>query len=149
MKKYISNLILSTALISSTVAKADFWDYFGSCMMAMGGGLAGAAFASSRLEDGGKMSTTGYGIAGGISCLTGMAFVGVMGAQSKFETEYRLKEENDRLMFRYTRLSKERCLLKETCEPGGRAIIVDTPTEIRKQGDKVFETVTSTIEVNE
>jgi len=60
-----------------------------------------------------------------------------------------MQKENENLSYQLRRLSKERCLINATCSPGGRAIIVDTDVEIKKQGDKVFEVTTSTIEANE
>ena len=136
-------------LTFSSTAKAGGWDYLSGCLISMGGGLAGTAIASTRLEPGSKIDAGGYAIAGGISCLAGMAFVGVTSGTAQFEAEYGLKKENENLTFQLHRLSKERCLMNDTCKPGGRAIIVDTEVEVKKQGDKVFETQTSTIEPNE
>ena len=128
---------------------ADFIDYFSGCITSMGAGLAGTAYANTKLNPGDKISATGYAISGGISCLAGMAFVGIVSSQAEFNATWKLKLDNENLTFQRNRLSKELCLLKETCEPGGKAIIIEEAPTLKKQGDKVFETTTSIIETNE
>jgi hypothetical protein len=149
MKKITALIVTLVTLSAKPARAAEFMDYFSGCLISMAGGLAGTAFANTRLESGQKIDTTGYAIAGGLSCIAGMSYVGVTSSRAQFEAEYTLKSENEELSFQLKRLSKERCLLNDTCKPGGRAIIVDTETEIKKQGDKVFEVETSTIEPNE
>lgn len=149
IKLALKILIFILSVFPPMQAKADVMDYLSGCITGMGAGMAGTAFANSRLEDNKRINTTGYAISGGISCLAGMGFVAIVGSQAEFNATWRLKKENENLTFQKIRLSKERCLLKNTCTPGGRAIIVDTDVEIKKQGDKVFETSTSTIETND
>lgn len=142
-------IVLSFGISGRTFAM-DAMDYLGGCLIAMGAGLAGAAAANTTLKDEDKKFTTaGYGIAGAFSCLAGLGYVAIAGSQATFEAEYHFKVENEKLAYQYRRLAKERCILNETCTPGGRAIVVDNETEIKKQGDKVFETTTSTIEPSE
>lgn len=126
--------------------------YFSGCLTSMGAGMMGAAAANASANGNSSsagFSTTGYAITAAITCVAGMAFVGLGGSAASSATEYKMKIENEELVYELRRLNKERCLLANTCKPGGRAIIVDGPTEIRKQGDKVFETTTSTIEALE
>ena len=150
-KKFILVALLGASLVGgpATRAKADFMDYLGGCVMALGAGVAGTAFASSRMPSGEAISTTGYAISAGLSCLAGLAYVGIAGSSAEFEATSSLKKEHENLTFQLKRLSKERCLLKETCTPGGRSIIMDADTEVKKIGDKVIETSTSSLETNE
>lgn len=147
VSKFLTGFLLINALSSN--AKADVTDYLSGCLIAMGAGIAGTAFADSKLDTGKKINTSGYAISGGISCLAGMGYVAIVGSQAEFNATYSLKKQNDNLRFQKTRLAKERCLMKRTCKPGGNAIIVESDNEIKKQGDKVFETNTYTIETNE
>lgn len=147
--KFVVGSILALFAFSRPAHAAEFMDYFSGCLLSMAGGLTGTAFANTRLKDGEKIEAGGYAISGGLSCLAGMAYVGITSSRAQFEAEYVLKSENENLKFQLNRLSKERCLMNDTCRPGGRAIIVDTETEIKKQGDKVYEVETSTIEPNE
>jgi hypothetical protein len=147
------NLVTALTLLAFTFASdksygAGFMDYFSGCLISMGAGIAGAAAANSNLSgaEDAQFDTGGYAVSGVLSCLVGVAYVGVVSSNAEFAAEYDIRAENERLSYQMKRLSKERCLLNATCRPGGRAIIVDGPTEIRKQGDKVFETTTSTIE---
>lgn len=145
----LTALLVASSLTSTAAKSAGALDYISGCLLSMAGGMAGTAFANTRIESEQKISAAGYGIAGGLSCIVGMAYVGVTGSRAQFDAEYALKSENENLTFQLKRLSKERCLLNDTCKPGGRAIIVDTEMDIKKQGDKVFESVTSTIEAND
>lgn len=149
LTKSVFLILFSGLILKAQPAKAELLNYLSGCMTAMGAGLAGTGYAATRLDEGQRMNTQGYVASGAISCLVGMGYVAISGAQAEFSASYKLKEENENLAYQYRRLAKERCLLKESCTPGGNAIIVDTDTEIKKQGDKVFETSTSTIEANE
>jgi hypothetical protein len=146
---WMAAAILAWGNLPQKAQAAEAIDYFAGCLMALGAGLAGTAFANQKIEGETKINTAGYGIAGGLSCLTGMAFVGIVGNMTRSDIEFGLKKENAELSYQLRRLSKERCLLRDTCTPGGKSIIVDSEPEVKKMGDKVFETSTSIIEPNE
>jgi hypothetical protein len=151
MKSLTKRVVLSNVLFFciSAPVKADFEDYLTACMMGMAGGLAGAGVAASSLEEGQTMNSSSYLIAGGITCMASMALKGAMTPQAKFEAEFDIRKNNDFLTFNLKRLSKEKCLLNNTCKPGGNAILMDSEAEIRKQGGSVFTTTTTTNEPND
>lgn len=136
-------------VFSSKGYSAEVMDYVSGCFMGMGGGIAGTALANTKLEEGKTINSNGYAISGVLGCISAMAYVAVASSNEQFEAEYDLKRENERLSFEIKRLSREKCLLNNRCPLGGRAIIVDSEPEIKKQGDKVYETSTSTLEPNE
>jgi hypothetical protein len=147
-------LAISVILATTSVPAhaANIADYFSGCLSSMGAAIAGTAVAGSMIQNddpSAKITTNGYAIAGVISCVSGAVYVGLGGSSATFESSHKLRVENEDLVYQLRRLSKERCLLSGSCRPGSRAIVVDGPTEIRKQGDKVFETTTSTIEAVE
>ena len=145
----LSWTVAGCLLLGTNKAKADFLDYASGCTVGMGAGLVGAAFANTKLPEGQKVNASGYGATAILNCLVAMGFVGIVGSDAEFEATWKMQKENENLSYQLRRLSKERCLINATCSPGGRAIIVDTDVEIKKQGDKVFEVTTSTIEANE
>jgi len=144
------NIILLVLLMfSRNIYATGAMDYVSGCFMGLGGGIAGTALANTKLEKGISIKSEGYAISGVLGCISAIAYVAVSGSNAKFEAEYDLKKENERLSFEIKRLSREKCLLTNRCPLGGRAIIVDSEPEIKKQGDKVYETSTSTLEPND
>jgi hypothetical protein len=124
-------------------------DYASGCALGFGAGLVGAGMASTKLEAGGQISPTGYAVSGLLGCLTSMAIVGVIGSQAEFNTAWKYDQDITNLSFELKRANKERCLLTGRCSPGGNGIIVETEDGSKKIGDKIIQSTTFTLEVNE
>jgi hypothetical protein len=147
--KRLKAIVISVMMLASAPLRAADWgDLFSGCLMASAGGLAGTAYASQNLKDNKQIDATGMAISGVVSCLGGMAFVSLTYSSSKYKAEYELKKQNEEYGHELLRASKEKCLLTGTCTAGSKAIIVETPNAVSKQGDSVIESSKATIEAN-
>ena len=150
----MKNLLKITALlclISSNGFAASWGDIASGCMMGMGGSLAGTSYIqATSLEEKDQLGTEGILIGAGLGCLGGMAYVSITSSSAKEIIEASLKSENGDLLAERNRLAKQKCLITGACTAGSKAILIETVGTVRtKQGDRIHESSSTTIEVNE
>lgn len=138
MKSFINSLTVSIALAFCGQAKAaSGWQYFETCLIGGGTGVAGVGAATAVNKDKLTMNTTGYAIGLGLGCLAGMAFVGIVSDTSKFDAESTLRVQNDKLKALNQMNGYSLCLRRGNCNIKGNAQIEEQPPQVIKQGDQV------------